>query len=99
MIGAECEQLAKENTWSLARKNACHLAVQNNEQGELRDAQYVANTKIEGLEESVEVLGGKMDRIGFQSDMMFGIWGLIGATIVVWLLRNVLKNLFISKEK
>ena len=104
MTGKECEKLAKENNWSLARQNACHLAVQNEEQGELRDAQLIQNEKITKLSESFVVLEKKVDNnhfelltkmniVGWQSNIMFGIWSIIALTVGVWFLKKMLNNI------
>ena len=37
MTGSDCEHQTLDLNWSLARSNACHIAVQNSEMGELRD--------------------------------------------------------------
>jgi len=46
MIGSECEQLKLDNDWSLIRTNACHIAVQNDEMGSLRDAMLEIGWKV-----------------------------------------------------
>lgn len=47
MTGSECEQLALDNNWSLTRTNACHIAVQNTEMGEIRDQMIEINLKMD----------------------------------------------------
>ena len=47
MTGLECEQLALDNSWSLTRKNACHIAVQNEEMGQLRDEMVGMSFKMD----------------------------------------------------
>jgi len=44
-----CEELALDNSWELTRKNACHIAVQNGEMGELRDAQLAINVRVDQI--------------------------------------------------
>jgi len=46
MIGSECEQLKLDNDWNLTRTNACHIAVQNDEMGSLRDAMLEIGWKV-----------------------------------------------------
>ena len=49
MKGMDCEQLAIDQNWSLTRTNACHISVQNEEMGELRDQMTKMNGNIQYL--------------------------------------------------
>jgi len=45
----DCEQLALDGDWTLARTNACHIAIFNDEMGEVRDEMIYMNTNISYL--------------------------------------------------
>lgn len=64
----DCETLGIDYDWSLTRKNACHIANQNEEMGELRDAQID--------------FGYRLDVIEGHISLNMWIWGVIAATII-----------------
>lgn len=51
----DCESLAIDNDWSLTRKNACHIANQNEEMGELRDSQIEMGYRLGTIETYIAV--------------------------------------------
>ena len=98
MRGQECEKLAKENNWDLVTKNACHIAVQNEEQGELRDAQIVQNTTIEALSGEVEIIGDKVNIISWQTGFTSSVLGLIGVIVISWVVKKILDSIKFKKK-
>ena len=78
MITNDCEQLRLDNDWSLARTNACHIAVMNDEMGMLAGAQ----TEIQS---SLGVIGMKID-------LIFGAWGIIVACIIALVIKKMWGN-------
>ena len=71
----DCETLAIDNAWSLTRKNACHIANQNQEMGELRDSQVDFSFRLKNIETYVSV--------------NTWIWGVIAATVIALAVKRV----------
>ena len=44
-----CEQQALDNSWDLSRTSACHIAVLNNETGQIRDSMLQIVWKVDTL--------------------------------------------------
>jgi len=86
MTGQECEQLALDNSWSLARTNACHLSVQNHEMGELRDE--MIDTRIEMKQFHHEILL-KFEHYSTLQNVQIGAWSLIASTMVVLVIKKI----------
>jgi hypothetical protein len=72
---ADCEQLKIDNDWSLARVNACHIAVQNDETGLIWKEMNSMNLKI--------------DRITIYQEIQICAWGLIVSCIVVLVINKI----------
>lgn len=47
MTGSDCRQMSIDQEWSLTRTNACHIAVQNDEMGEMRDTMMEIALKVD----------------------------------------------------
>ena len=71
----DCESLAIDYTWSLTRKNACHIANQNEEMGGLRDAQMDMAYRLGTIETYITV--------------NTWVWGVIAATILAIAVKRV----------
>lgn len=71
----ECEQLAIDNNWSLARTNACHIKVQNEEMGDIRD-------EIITIQQDISIIRT------YQGFNMW-IWGIIGGCIIILVLKKM----------
>jgi hypothetical protein len=74
----DCETLAIDANWSLTRKNACHIANQNEEMGSLRDAQLEFNYRLDSIE----------NYVSFNT----WVWGVIGATIIGIAIKRIFTN-------
>lgn len=46
---ANCEQQALVEKWTLDMKNACHIAVQNDEMGEMRNTMNEIGWKVDAM--------------------------------------------------
>lgn len=92
----DCEQLSIDNGWTLTRKNACHIANQNDEMGEMRDdmrgLRNDFNEKIEILKDDVNsdfsVVKSDMAHISWNVEAMLWIWGIIGAAIITLVIKR-----------
>lgn len=79
----DCESLAIDNAWSLTRTNACHIANQNQEMGELRDYQKDFGFRLSTIEAYVSV--------------NTWIWGVIATTIIATTIKKIFERKVISK--
>jgi len=74
----DCQQLAIDNNWSLARTNACHIGNTNDEMGELvvhmREVSY------------------QVKSINFKQTCIFTVFGAIGLCILGILIKRYFKN-------
>ena len=70
-----CEQQAIDNEWSLARSNACHIAVQNEEMGELRDEMIEIRTDFQEVKFDIS-------RIADYQAISFGFIGIVAAVAI-----------------
>ena len=70
-----CEQLALDNSWSLTRKNACHIGVQNKEMGEIRDDIKDINFAITRIQD-------------FQA-LNIWLWGVIVTAVIVLVVKKM----------
>jgi len=77
-VNNNCEQLALDNNWSLTRKNACHISVQNEEMGTLSEAQVKMEYKLQNIEIYIEI--------------NMWIWGVIAATIIAIAIKKIFKK-------
>ena len=48
-MASTCEQQALDNQWGLERVNACHIAVLNDETGQIRDSMLQIAWKVDTL--------------------------------------------------
>ena len=71
----DCEQLRIDNNWDLSRTNACHIAVMNDEMGELVVSQ-------QNIQANLEVIGWKMD-------LIFGIFGVIVVCVIGLVIKKM----------
>lgn len=71
----DCESLAIDYEWSLTRKNACHIANQNEEMGQLRDAQVDMSYRLTTIETYITV--------------NTWIWGVIVAAILAIAVKRI----------
>jgi len=79
----DCESLAIDYEWSLTRKNACHIANQNDEMGDLRDAQIEMSYRMDAIEAHIQV--------------NTWIWGAIAAAIIGLAVKRVFSTPVKSK--
>jgi len=75
MTGTDCDQMAIDNDWSLARQNSCHIAVQNDEMGVLANAQVEMNARI--------------DVIALKLDFMIGLMTICAVCLIGMLFKRV----------
>ena len=69
-----CEQLGIDYSWSLARINACHIGIQNEEMGDIRDEMVI-------IKQDVAIIKS------YQS-LNLGIWAVIGIALVGLVLKK-----------
>lgn len=74
----DCESLAIDYEWSLTRKNACHIANQNEEMGELRDAQLEFGFRLSNIETYITV--------------NTWVWGVIAATVLAIAVKKIFSS-------
>jgi len=71
----DCQQLSIDNDWSLARTNACHIAVQNEETGLIWDELTSMNMKI--------------DHIATLQGFNLWIWAAVGLAIISLVIKKM----------
>ena len=86
MTGTDCEQQSIDFSWSLTRKNACHLAVQNQEMGELRDEMISMREDISG---KVNGIQNDIANMQYVQNINIWIWGIIASTLIVMAIKKV----------
>lgn len=71
---SDCEQLALDGKWDLARRNACHIGVMNSEMGDVRS----------------EIVKIKMELIGIngKQTLILFIFGAIAIAVIGVLIQK-----------
>jgi len=71
----DCQRKAIDNQWELARTNACHIAIQNEELGEVWKQMETTNYQIQKIS-------------NFQA-MQVWLWAVIGTAIIVLVVKKM----------
>lgn len=74
----DCETLAIDLDWDLTRKNACHIANQNDEMGTLSETQASMNFRLKNIETYITV--------------NTWIWAVIAASVISIAIKKIFKN-------
>ena len=80
-----CEQLSLDNNWSLTRKNACHIANQNAEMGEIRLDIFEIKSNVQEMT--------------IKQDMLFWLNGIVVIAIIGALISIAVKKIFGKNNK
>lgn len=74
----DCETLAIDNSWSLTRKNACHIANQNEEMGALSKAQ--------------DKMVFRLSTIEWHISLNTWLWGIIAAATIGIAIKKIFNS-------
>jgi hypothetical protein len=86
MTGEDCDQQAIDFKWSLARENACHLAVQNHEMGEMRDEMIEMNSNVS---ETFMIIKNDIQNMQYVQNITIWIWGIIASTLIIMAVKKI----------
>lgn len=78
----DCETLSIDNSWSLTRKNACHIANQNEEMGVLSKAQQDLSNSLQRVDFRLTTIEGYMAA-------QIWIWGAIAVAIIGMMVKKI----------